>query len=74
MAKSSSYKEAMSRLEEILEGIDAADIGVDELAERVDEAAQLLKTCKAILTKTQKKVSSVLDELDQEFDEGEPKE
>ena len=69
MTKSANYKESMDRLEEILEGIDGADIGVDELAERVDEAAKLLKSCKSILTKTQNKVTSVLSELEDNFDE-----
>jgi exodeoxyribonuclease VII small subunit len=69
MSKSTKYKESMERLEEILEGIDGADIGVDELAERVDEAAKLLKVCKGILTKTQSKVSTVLNELEEDFEE-----
>ena len=66
--KQLNYRNSMERLEEILEQMDESDIGVDELAEKVSEAAGLLKSCKKILTDTEKKVAGALDSLDGEFD------
>lgn len=68
-----TYSEAIARLDAILEDIDQSKVPIDVLAERVVEAAGLLKRCKSVLTETEAKVKDVLQELDQEFggaDEG----
>jgi exodeoxyribonuclease VII small subunit len=62
-----SYSEAISRLDEILEDIDQSKVPIDVLAERVVEAAGLLKRCKSVLTETEAKVKDVLQDLDKEF-------
>jgi exodeoxyribonuclease VII small subunit len=62
-----SYTDAMSRLDEILEQIDQNQVTLDELAERVVEASELLKLCKGVLTKTEAKVSGVLKDLEKDF-------
>jgi exodeoxyribonuclease VII small subunit len=62
-----SYSEAIARLDEILEDIDQSKIRIDVLAERVVEAAGLLKRCKSVLTETEAKVKDVLQDLDKEF-------
>jgi exodeoxyribonuclease VII small subunit len=62
-----SYSEAIARLDAILEDIDQSKVPIDVLAERVVEAAGLLKRCKSVLTETEAKVKDVLQELDQEF-------
>lgn len=64
-----SYSEAIARLDEILEDIDQSKIPIDALAERVVEAAGLLKRCKSLLTETEAKVQDVLQGLDEEFGE-----
>jgi exodeoxyribonuclease VII small subunit len=72
-----SYSEAIARLDAILEDIDQSKVPIDVLAERVVEAAGLLKRCKSVLTETEAKVKDVLQELDQEFggpDDGEDEE
>jgi exodeoxyribonuclease VII small subunit len=66
-----SYSEAVKRLDAILEDIDQSRIPIDVLAERVVEAAGLLKRCKGLLTETEAKVSEVLQGLEKEFGEGE---
>ena len=69
MTKSSkNYSKAMGRLNEILDNIDRSDVSIDELADQVVEAADLLKTCKKILTDTDAKVREVLEGLDEEFE------
>jgi exodeoxyribonuclease VII small subunit len=62
-----SYSEAIARLDEILEDIDQSKVPIDVLAERVVEAAGLLKRCKSVLTETEAKVKDVLQDLDAEF-------
>jgi exodeoxyribonuclease VII small subunit len=62
-----SYSEAIARLDAILEDIDQSKVPIDVLAERVVEAAGLLKRCKSVLTETEVKVKDVLQDLDKEF-------
>ncbi len=62
--ESKTYKEAMERLDAILENIDQSDVPIDELAGQVMEAAGLLKRCKKILTETEGKVKNILEDLD----------
>ncbi len=66
-AKESTYTDAMQRLEEILESIDDPRTGIDTLAEQVREASGHLKTCRAILTRTEEEITSALDELQDEM-------
>jgi exodeoxyribonuclease VII small subunit len=66
-----SYSEAIARLDAILEDIDQSKVPIDVLAERVVEAAGLLKRCKSVLTETEAKVKDVLQDLDKEFGDDE---
>ncbi len=65
-----SYGEAVKRLDAILEDIDQSRVPIDVLAERVMEAAALLRRCKSVLTDTEAKVREVLQDLEQDFGEG----
>lgn len=62
------YKNAMERLEEILTRIDRSEMGIDELATQVQEAAVLLRRCRQILTETEKNVQDALNSLDGELE------
>lgn len=62
------YKNAMERLESILERIDNSDMEIDELSGNVQEATQLLKKCRQILLDTEKSVQGALESLDGESD------
>jgi exodeoxyribonuclease VII small subunit len=66
-----TYSEAIKRLDEILEDIDQSRVPIDALAERVVEAAALLKRCKSVLTDTEAKVRDVLQDLEKDFGEEE---
>jgi exodeoxyribonuclease VII small subunit len=66
--KNVSYSEAISRIEEILQLIEAGELDVDELAEKVKQASELLKLCKAKLFNTEKEIEKVMKELEE--DEG----
>lgn len=62
------YKNAMDRLEAILEKIDNSEMGIDELAGQVQEATSLLKKCRQILVSTEKNVQEALASLEGEAD------
>jgi len=57
------YSQLVKRLEEILESIDRYEIGIDELADSVKEAADLIKKCRLILTSTEQSVQESLESL-----------
>ena len=58
------YQESITKLEEILQQLDDSELGVDELAEKVEEASKLLKSCQSILLDTEKKVNKTLAEIE----------
>ena len=58
------YQESITKLEEILQQLDDSELGVDELAEKVEEASKLLKSCQNILLDTEKKVNKTLAEIE----------
>jgi len=58
------YSEAVKRLEEILENVDRSNVGIDELADLVKEASDLIKNCRSILTSTEQSVQEALEELE----------
>ena len=53
MEKKESYTEAFEELQKIVSDIEGGEISVDELSEKVERAAQLIKICKAKLTSTE---------------------
>lgn len=63
------YGEARDRLEEILKEIEGNEVDVDDLSERVKEAAELIQLCRKKLQKTRLEVEKVVAEMD--LDEGE---
>jgi exodeoxyribonuclease VII small subunit len=62
--KNLSYSEAVARIDEILQQIEAGELDVDELAEKVKQAAEYLKLCKGKLFSTEKEVEKILKEMD----------
>ena len=66
---SREYGKSMQRLQTILQNLDDSQIPLDELADQVLEASDLLKKCKKILTDTDFKVQQVLEALTSEFEE-----
>ena len=63
MAKEkTSYDDAVREIEIILEKIEGGDLGVDELAEKVQRVSELLKLCRDRLHKTETQIDKILDE------------
>ncbi len=57
-----NYDAAVGEIEEILEKIEEGDLGVDELAEKVNRVTKLLKICRDRLLATEKQVNKILDD------------
>ncbi len=57
-----SYDDAVKEIETTLEKIEAGDLGVDELAEKVGRVTELLKICRDRLHKTEGQIDKILDQ------------
>lgn len=58
-----SYKDAMLEIESIINEIENETLDVDELSEKVKRVSKLIKVCKDKLYKTEKEVTSILNEI-----------
>lgn len=65
-AKKTSYTEAFTELQEILKQIESGEPNVDQLAEKVKKAAELIKICKSKLFETESEIEKILQDLDDE--------
>lgn len=54
------YSKAVKKLDEIIAKIESEEIDVDELAERVKEAVDLIKLCKSKIQKAELEVKKVV--------------
>lgn len=64
--KNLSYAEAVANIEEILQQIETGELDVDELAEKVKQASELLKLCKGKLFQTEREIEKILKDMDGE--------
>ena len=62
--KNLSYAEAVLQIEEILQKIETGELDVDDLAEKVKQASELLKLCKGKLFQTEKEIEKILKEME----------
>ena len=60
------YREAVERLDEIIGQLEDEHVDVDELAEQVKEAVELIRVCKAKIDKAEMEVKKVVDDLAKE--------
>ena len=61
--KKSTYSDAIQELESIVTKIEGEEVDVDELADNVKKALQLIKTCNLKLKNTEEEVSRILKEI-----------
>lgn len=59
-----SYEDALNELQTIVKEIEAGNIGIDALSEKVKRASELIKICRNKLESTEKEVSELLKGLD----------
>ncbi|MBU6240662.1 MAG: exodeoxyribonuclease VII small subunit [Acidobacteria bacterium] len=62
--ESLGYAEAVSELEEILDGLESDTVDVDVLADRVKRAAALIRHCRSKIGDARLHVEQVVGEID----------
>ncbi len=63
MTKTLSYKQAIDRINEIVDIIENQDPDIDSLSKLVKEATQLIEQCKGKLENTEAEIQSTLEKL-----------
>ena len=58
-----TYTAAFEELKEIVDQLENDSISVDELAEKMKRATELMKICKDKLTKTEEEINKTISEL-----------
>ena len=58
-----TYTAAFEELKEIVNQLENDNISVDELAEKMKRATELMKICKDKLTKTEEEINKTISEL-----------
>ena len=62
MAKAKfSYEKSYKELQDIIDGINSGEIGIDELQEKVKRARVLLEACQDKLRATEKEIEKIID-------------
>ncbi len=56
LKKKESYSEAMKRLQQIVNKIDSDELDIDELADRIKEANEIIAFCSEKLTKADREI------------------
>ncbi len=59
-----NYMDAFEELKDIVSDMEDGQINVDELAQKVKRATELIRTCKSKLTATEGDVQKILKELE----------
>lgn len=60
--KKETYSQAMSRLEQIVNQIDNNELEIDELADKIREASDLIAFCQSKLMKVDAEIEKILAE------------
>ena len=61
--KETTYTAAFEELKEIVDQLENDGISVDELAEKMKRATELMKICKDKLTKTEEEINKTISDL-----------
>ena len=61
--KNISYKDAITRLEKIVNNLQSDNCDIDTVVQQAREAANLIKICRERLTTTEAELKSVLEQL-----------
>jgi len=61
--KEFSFKEAVSRIEEIIKNIESGDLDIDKLSDEVKTATELIRQCQKKLKTTEDEINSIFRDL-----------
>ena len=60
------FEASIEKIEKIINEVESGELSIDELNKHVEEAAQLLKKCRAFLRGTEEELDNTLSDLDNE--------
>ncbi len=60
--KTMKYEEAIRELDNIVRRMESDELDIDQLSDQLKRAQELIKFCKAKLTKTEEEVEKILKE------------
>lgn len=63
------YAQALAELDTILRELEGSDVDVDQLAQRVARAAELIAVCRERISTARLKIDEVIADLDAEADD-----
>ncbi|MBN2598396.1 MULTISPECIES: exodeoxyribonuclease VII small subunit [Labilibaculum] len=63
--KKTSYRDAITEIEETIASIENDELDVDDLSDKVKRVSELLVICKEKLHNTEKEVEKILNEMDE---------
>ena len=69
MESNYTYIDAFNELQQIVSHIEAGDVNVDELAQKIKRASELIAVCKAKLVASEEEVDRLLNQLNTETDQ-----
>ena len=58
--KEQKYETAMKQLEEIVRKMESGELDIDSLSKELKTAQELIKQCKAKLTKTEEEIKKII--------------
>ena len=58
------YEEALRKLEDIVARMESGDVDVDQLAEQLKQAQQLIALCRDKLTKADEEIKKILEKTE----------
>jgi len=65
--KNIKYQEAVKEIEEILQNLEEEDLDVDQMADKVKRATELIQLCKNKLKNTEAEVNKILEAEDEDI-------
>ncbi|NGM74451.1 exodeoxyribonuclease VII small subunit [Sphingobacterium sp. SGL-16] len=72
MESNYTFIDAFNELQQIVSDIEAGDVNVDELAQKIKRASELIAACKAKLIASEEEVDCLLNQLTTETEEENP--
>lgn len=69
MESNYTYIDAFNELQQIVSDIEAGDVNVDELAQKIKRASELIAVCKAKLIASEEEVDRLLNQLTTETEQ-----
>ena len=72
MESNYTYIDAFNELQQIVSDIETGEVNVDELAQKIKRASELIAVCKAKLVASEEEVDRLLNQLTTETEEENP--